>query len=179
MKSFRSYFTEEVDKKDTITFDIPLLIRVLELTREDIKSDMDLHRVVERLIDIRNKGTLTMDDYNFVAKLKEEYVSEMDKSQEAPGRDDPYDYNKGKWQEAKPVVKNKASKIASDILSKSFNQTNKKTIKEDGAVSAGPTCVVGGGAIAGTGSGPDKKSAEPSGPYMGFFRRKKKILGGK
>ena len=62
---------EDVDKKDTITMDIPLLIRVLELAREDLKSDADLHRVVEKLIDIRNKGTLTMDDYDFVAKLKE------------------------------------------------------------------------------------------------------------
>lgn len=62
---------EEVDKKDTITMDIPLLIRILELAREDIKSDAELHRVVEKLIDIRNKGTLTMDDYDFVAKLKE------------------------------------------------------------------------------------------------------------
>jgi len=75
MKSFKQ-FIFEADKKDTITFDIPLLIRVLELAREDIKSDMDLHRVVERLIDIRNKGTLTMDDYDFIAKLKEEYVKE-------------------------------------------------------------------------------------------------------
>lgn len=62
---------EEVDKKDTITMDIPLLIRMLELAREDMKSDAELHRVVEKLIDIRNKGTLTMDDYDFVAKLKE------------------------------------------------------------------------------------------------------------
>jgi len=62
---------EEVDKKDTVTMDIPLLIRVLELAREDVKSDAELHRVVEKLIDIRNKGTLTMDDYDFVAKLKE------------------------------------------------------------------------------------------------------------
>ena len=62
---------EEVDKKDTITMDIPLLIRVLELAREDVKTDAELHRVVEKLIDIRNKGTLTMDDYDFVAKLKE------------------------------------------------------------------------------------------------------------
>lgn len=69
---------EEVDKKDTVTMDIPLLIRVLELAREDLKSDIDLHRVVEKLIDIRNKGTLTMDDYEFVAKLKEEYSNELD-----------------------------------------------------------------------------------------------------
>lgn len=75
MISFKT-FVAEADKKDTITLDIPLLIRVLELAREDIKSDMDLHRVVERLINIRNKGVLTMDDYNFIAKLKEEYVRE-------------------------------------------------------------------------------------------------------
>jgi hypothetical protein len=45
-----------------------LLLRVLELTREEIKTDADLHRVVERLIDIRNKGVLTMDDYEVIAK---------------------------------------------------------------------------------------------------------------
>lgn len=67
---------ESADKKDTIQFDIPLMIRVLELAREDIKSDMDLHRVVERLIDIRNKGTLTMDDYDFIANIKESYMKE-------------------------------------------------------------------------------------------------------
>lgn len=64
---------EETDKKDTVTMDIPLLIRVLELAREDIKSDMDLHKVVEKLINIRDKGMLTMDDYDYIAKLKEEY----------------------------------------------------------------------------------------------------------
>ena len=63
---------EDVDKKDTVTFDIPLLIRVLELAREDVKTDVELHKVVEKLIDIRDRGTLTMDDYEFVAKLKEE-----------------------------------------------------------------------------------------------------------
>ena len=67
--AFSRPVSEAVDKKDTITFDIPLLIRVLELTREDIKSDVDLHRVVERLIQIRNKGVLTMADYRMIASL--------------------------------------------------------------------------------------------------------------
>lgn len=72
---------EEADKEDTVVLDIPLLIRILELSREDIKTDADLHRVVERLIDIRKKGTLTMDDYNFVAGLKEEFqIDEMKKA---------------------------------------------------------------------------------------------------
>lgn len=71
--------SEEADKKDTITFDIPLIIRMLELAREDLKSDADLHRVVEKLIEIRNKGVLTMDDYDYVANIKEgfEVTDEM------------------------------------------------------------------------------------------------------
>ena len=64
--------TEQVDKKDTVVVDIPFLIRILELAREDIKTDMDLHRVVEKLIQIRNKGILTMDDYDFIANIKED-----------------------------------------------------------------------------------------------------------
>jgi len=74
-------FTEDIeileatDKADTLTFDIPLMIRMLELAREDVKDDMELHRITERLIEIRSKGVLTMDDYEFIAgikKLKEE-----------------------------------------------------------------------------------------------------------
>lgn len=59
---------EAVDKKDTITFDIPLLIRVLEFAREELKSDINLHKMVERLISIRGKGTLTMNQYGRIVK---------------------------------------------------------------------------------------------------------------
>lgn len=75
---------EAVDKEDTLTFDIPLMIRMLELAREDVKDDMELHRITERLISIRSKGVLTMDDYEFIAgikKLKEE-IEEMSKEKE-------------------------------------------------------------------------------------------------
>jgi hypothetical protein len=68
---------EKVDKKDTVTLDIPLLIRVLELAREDIRTDMDLHRVVEKLINIRNKGMLTMKDYNYISKIHEEIMPQI------------------------------------------------------------------------------------------------------
>lgn len=63
---------EAVDKMDVVMFDIPLLIRMLEYAREDAKTDMDLHKVVEKLIHIRKKGVLTMKDYNFVTRLKED-----------------------------------------------------------------------------------------------------------
>lgn len=54
---------EESDPQDTVTMDVPLLIRLLELAREDVKDDADLHRVVDRVLAIKNRGTLTMDDY--------------------------------------------------------------------------------------------------------------------
>lgn len=70
---------EAVDKRDTVTFDIPFLIRVMEYAREDAKSDMDLHKVVAKLINIRNKGVLSMKDYNFVVRIRESLdLSEME-----------------------------------------------------------------------------------------------------
>jgi hypothetical protein len=105
MLKFKEYIVERTDAKDTVTFDIPFLIRVLELTREKIKSDVDLHKMVERLIQIRKKGILTMQDYKLITRLREEYKQEL----------------------------------------------NELMIEDGMAVAAGPTNVVGGGAIAGTG----------------------------
>lgn len=118
MLNFKEYLLEKIDAKDTVTFDIPLLIRVLELTREKIKSDIDLHKMVEKLIRIRRKGILTMQDYKLITRLREEYKQELN-----------------------------------------------KLMNEDGmAAAVGPTNVVGGGAIAGTGG----KGGEP-----GVSRKKK------
>lgn len=55
----------ENNPKDTITMDVPLFIRMLELAREDIKSDAQLHKVVERVIDLSGKE-MTMDDYDYI-----------------------------------------------------------------------------------------------------------------
>jgi hypothetical protein len=52
--------------KDTITMDIPLLIRFSELMREEIKTDVALHEVVENLLEIKDKGILTMSDYDSI-----------------------------------------------------------------------------------------------------------------
>lgn len=108
---------ETVDKKDTVTLDIPLLIRVLELAREDIKSDMDLHRVVEKLINIRTKGMLTMKDYNYIAKIHEEVMSQV--SQEVIDEVSLGDYKEKSTQqvkELKPHTKGEYSGIAKRML---------------------------------------------------------------
>ena len=57
----------EKDVTDHVSFDVPTLIRVFELVREGIKSDVELHDLVERLIAMRTKGVLTMDDYPAIA----------------------------------------------------------------------------------------------------------------
>ena len=55
------------DATDSVSFDVPTLIRVFELVREGIKSDVELHDLVERLVAMRTKGVLTMDDYAAIA----------------------------------------------------------------------------------------------------------------
>jgi hypothetical protein len=71
--------------KDTITMDVPLLIRFAELMREDIKTDVALHEVVENLLDIKDKGILTMNDYeSIVGNITgtEENITEEPKMEE-------------------------------------------------------------------------------------------------
>lgn len=54
----------EHNPTDTIKFDVPLMIRILEFAREDISSDVVLHRLATNLIREGKDGkTLTMDDY--------------------------------------------------------------------------------------------------------------------
>lgn len=57
----------EADEVDTVTLDIPLLIRLFEYAREDAKTDMDLHSATERLIELgKEHGTLSMDQYEAI-----------------------------------------------------------------------------------------------------------------
>jgi len=55
------------DPTDTVTVDVPLLIRLLEYAREDAKTDMDLHSVTEKLIAFsKEHATLTMAQYDAI-----------------------------------------------------------------------------------------------------------------
>jgi hypothetical protein len=68
---------EETDKKDMVCFDIPLLIRVLEFTREEMSSDIELHNMVERLINMRETYPLTMTEYDAITQklVKENHIA--------------------------------------------------------------------------------------------------------
>lgn len=55
---------------DTITMDVPLFIRMLEYSREDAKTDMDLHHVLENILNLqKSTTTLTMKDYNDIVNI--------------------------------------------------------------------------------------------------------------
>jgi ArsR family metal-binding transcriptional regulator len=60
------------DKIDTVTMDVPLLIRMFEYAREDAKSDMEIHTVTERLIRLAKSGSLSMKDYNNIVDMQDE-----------------------------------------------------------------------------------------------------------
>lgn len=58
---------EDTNPEDKICVDVPLFIRLMEYAREDAKSDMDLHRVTERLTAMSADGKiLSMSDYDAV-----------------------------------------------------------------------------------------------------------------
>ena len=49
---------------DIVKLDVPLFIRLLELAREDVKQDADLHDVAEAVIKLSQEGVATMADYD-------------------------------------------------------------------------------------------------------------------
>jgi len=49
---------------DVVKLDVPLFIRLLELAREDVKQDADLHDIAEAVIKLSQEGVATMADYD-------------------------------------------------------------------------------------------------------------------
>lgn len=48
---------------DTINLDVPTFLRLLELSRESVKDDADLHDIAEIVAKMSKHGTVTMADY--------------------------------------------------------------------------------------------------------------------
>jgi len=49
---------------DVIKLDVPTFLRLLELAREDVKDDADLHDIAEIVTKLSQQGVVTMSDYN-------------------------------------------------------------------------------------------------------------------
>jgi DNA-binding ferritin-like protein len=48
---------------DIVKLDVPLFIRLMELAREDVKQDADLHDIAEAVTRLSQEGVATMADY--------------------------------------------------------------------------------------------------------------------
>ena len=54
---------------DIVKLDVPLFIRLLELAREDVKQDADLHDVAEAVIRLSQQGPVTMAAYDQIVSF--------------------------------------------------------------------------------------------------------------
>jgi hypothetical protein len=54
---------------DIVKLDVPLFIRLLELAREEIKDDADIHDLAEIVIKRSQQGAVTMSDYNDIVSF--------------------------------------------------------------------------------------------------------------
>ena len=65
MITFQEYHAKESPE---ISMNLPLLIRVFEYIMDDIKTDVQLHEFVEKIMKVGLGKTLTMADYNEITK---------------------------------------------------------------------------------------------------------------
>lgn len=49
---------------DVIKIDVPTFIRLLELAREEVDNDMDLHDIAEKVTELSQNDVVTMTDYD-------------------------------------------------------------------------------------------------------------------
>jgi hypothetical protein len=54
---------------DIVKLDVPLFIRLLELAREDVKQDADLHDIAEAVIKLSQQDVATMADYDQIVSF--------------------------------------------------------------------------------------------------------------
>jgi hypothetical protein len=74
---------------DIMRLDVPLFIRLLELAREDVKQDADLHDIAEAVIKLSQEGVATMADYDqivgFMQKQGDSATEELDRIKQLGG----------------------------------------------------------------------------------------------
>ena len=70
------YFTGEIKMVDVIHIDVPVFIRLLELAREDVKKDADLHDIAEIVTKLSQSDTVTMANYNDIVSFMKQQGQE-------------------------------------------------------------------------------------------------------
>lgn len=69
-----------LDGEDVIQMDVPLTIRLLEYARETSSSDVDLHKIAERLVQHSKTHVVTMDCYDNIIGISSETPTLTEKS---------------------------------------------------------------------------------------------------
>lgn len=66
MNPFDTYrkLQEEAGQVDSVTLDVPLLIRIMEVCREEIEDDKELHQFATQIVAIKDRGVLGMKDWD-------------------------------------------------------------------------------------------------------------------
>lgn len=81
------------DVVDTITLDVPLMIRMVEMGREELQDDEQLHRVIENLVaasHAKQGEPLTMDDYDAIVQGEEEGFKQEPEDSAEQGSEEVY-----------------------------------------------------------------------------------------
>jgi hypothetical protein len=107
------YKVEDTDGIDSVSLDVPLLMRIMEYAKEDARDDMALHHVVDKLIELSQSGkTLTMDHYDDIVG-DPETLPAADEKNESLKTDNPC------WKGYKPVgTKKKNGKTVPNCVPK-------------------------------------------------------------
>jgi len=69
---------------DIVQLDVPLFIRLMELAREEIKQDADLHDVAEIVTKMSARGPLTMAAYDQIVSFMQKQGDTASKEEYAP-----------------------------------------------------------------------------------------------
>jgi 8-oxo-dGTP pyrophosphatase MutT (NUDIX family) len=103
---------ENFNPIDIITLDVPLLIRLLEYSREDAKDDLDLHKLAENLIKLSSMGgILTMEDYKAILNNPEN-INEIESEDELKREISEYQKNSAEIEALQKALETKLKEIA-------------------------------------------------------------------
>ena len=100
---------------DIVQLDVPLFIRLLELAREDVKQDADLHDVAEAVIELSKQGPVTMASY-------EQIVSFMNKQGEPAPEEESFGNDDIRRFRQIVDLNNKIKKLESSLYHRSKNK---------------------------------------------------------
>jgi hypothetical protein len=65
---------------DSVSLDIPLLIRIMEVCREEIKDDKELHQFATLIVAAKDRGVLGMKDWNDIYTFDKKGEEDMKES---------------------------------------------------------------------------------------------------